>query len=233
MHTSQRAFGVTLGFNDTHAGTLRYGIDCGRKIRKLVLNCGYAVIVFLLFVKWHRAEEQEMKKFGILCGADEKIKKLIPVAQRFMTKCFDVYPLVLHERRTGKSKQPISRKRKQSITDISVTSHDTDRLPWPSHSMSGLSVEANSTSQPLSVTPVSMERDFGTGVVETDVFVFAKQPTNAGLYPPRASDAYDLDSTLFAVQDSDAFDLDATLFTPQMSKSSTFNTDLYFQPALS
>lgn len=155
VHTSQRSFGVTLGLNDTHAHTLRYGIDCGKKVRTL-LNSGNAVIVFLLFVKWHRAEEQEMTEFGLLCGAEENVKKLMPVAQRFMSECFDVYLIVLQERRTGKSEQCIPRKRKR-IADASVTGQDTDRSPPPSHSMLGLPVEANSTDQLLSGTPVPMD----------------------------------------------------------------------------
>lgn len=113
-------------------------------------------MVFLLFVKWHRAEEQEMTEFGILCGAEENVKKLIPVAQRFMSECFDVYLIVLQERRTGKSEQCIPRKRKR-IADASVTGQNTNRSPPPSHSMLDLPVEANSTDQ-LLVTPVPMDK---------------------------------------------------------------------------
>jgi hypothetical protein len=152
VRTSQRSFGATLGLNETHAYTLRYGIDCGRKVRTL-LDCGNAVIIFLLFVKWHRAEEQEMTEFGLLCGAEENVKKLIPVAQKFMSECFDVYLIVLQERRAGKSQQCKPRKRKR-IADASVIGQDTDRSLPPSHSMLGLPVEANSTHQLLSGTPV-------------------------------------------------------------------------------
>jgi hypothetical protein len=38
---SQRAFGATLGIDGGGTGKLRYGIDCGKKIRRLVLNGGH------------------------------------------------------------------------------------------------------------------------------------------------------------------------------------------------
>jgi hypothetical protein len=59
--------------------SLQYGLDCGKKIRTVVRDYGTAVIAILPFVKWHWADEHEMKMFAKLCVNEEETKSLIPL----------------------------------------------------------------------------------------------------------------------------------------------------------
>lgn len=143
-HGSQRAFGATLGIDHSGIRRLRYGIDCGRRIRTLAIDCGFGIVGFLLFVKWRNVEEDEMARFGRLCAAEEKINNVMTVTETFMNKCLLVYRRVVHERRIGNSKQSLSQKRKRSMPYVPATQQ-------PPQYTSGLSVQL------LSVCPVSIE----------------------------------------------------------------------------
>lgn len=111
-HGSQRAFGTTLGIDYSSIHRLRYGINCGRRIRILAIDCGFGIVGFLLFVKWRSVEEDKIARFSRLCAAEKKINKLITVTEIFISKCLLVYRRVVHKRQIRNSKQSLSQKRK-------------------------------------------------------------------------------------------------------------------------
>jgi hypothetical protein len=144
---SQRAFAATLGVEESCTNKIRYGIVCGNKIKKLARGFGYGIVGLLVFVRWHRAREEDMARFGRLCVAKKAINDLIPGTAIFMTNCAGAYQTVVHERRLGNHKQPIPRKRKRPVTDDPAAGHHNNKFQQPSQCTADLSIRPNSTDQ--------------------------------------------------------------------------------------
>jgi hypothetical protein len=70
---------------------IRYGIVCGNKIKKLARGFGYRIVGLLVFVRWYRAREEDIARFGRLCVVKKAINDLIPGTVIFMTNCAGVY----------------------------------------------------------------------------------------------------------------------------------------------